>query len=192
MSKKNAILTLKLIFLLILLIFSFLNLKTTLDETITETNTLTFIKDPPVQDYIFKKFAYISGEISKPGVYELRNDNTTLLELINLAGGLTKEADQDYINKTLNLSSIVKDSDHIFIPNKQVSSNATSQTNTGDKININNATSEELDTLPGIGPSTAKKIIQSRPFSNIEDIKNVSGIGDSKYNQIKDLITVEQ
>ena len=63
------------------------------------------------------------------------------------------------------------------------------------KININKATESELESLPGIGPSTAQKIISYRnekgKFNTIEDIKNVSGIGDSKYNSIKDLITTK-
>ena len=63
------------------------------------------------------------------------------------------------------------------------------------KININKATESELESLPGIGPSTAQKIINYRnekgKFNNIEDIKNVSGIGDSKYNNIKDLISIK-
>ena len=62
------------------------------------------------------------------------------------------------------------------------------------KININTATQTELETLPGIGPSTALKIINHRTengkFKNIEEIKEVSGIGDSKYNNIKDLICI--
>ena len=61
-------------------------------------------------------------------------------------------------------------------------------------VNINNATQTELETLPGIGPSTALKIISYRnengQFSSIEDIKNVSGIGDNKFESIKDLICV--
>ena len=63
-----------------------------------------------------------------------------------------------------------------------------------EKINLNKATQTELETLPGIGPSTAEKIIEYRKengnFKNIEDIMNVNGIGESKYNKIKDLISV--
>ena len=63
------------------------------------------------------------------------------------------------------------------------------------KININKATQEELDTLPGIGPSTAIKIIEYRKekgnFKTIEEIKEVSGIGEAKYSKIKDLIIVK-
>lgn len=191
MKKASLVFILKILILAGLTIFSIANLKITLDQTLTENESLVFIKDIPEENYILKTFAYISGEVNKPGVYELPNDHTTILELIDLAGGLTSNTDHNYISKTLNLAEIVKDSDHIFIP-----SNTTFASNKGTntmlaKIDINSASESQLDSLPGIGPSTAQKIIQARPFTNIEDIKNVSGIGDSKFNQIKDLITVQ-
>ena len=79
---------------------------------------------------------------------------------------------------------------------EQSNQETTSQNNnkTKTKININKATQEELEELPGIGPSTANKIIQHRKengnFKSVENIKDVSGIGEAKYNSIKDLITV--
>ena len=73
--------------------------------------------------------------------------------------------------------------------------NGTSETKTNEKININTATQTELETLPGIGPSTSLKIVNYRKengnFKTIEDIKEVSGIGEVKYENIKDLICVE-
>lgn len=187
--RKFIILSLKLIILVAIILISILNFKTTLDQSIQENSQLTFIKEPPAKDYVLKKFAYISGAINKPGVYELNRSDTRLIELIEMAGGLASDADTNAINSNLNLSSVIKDSDHIFIPTKNVSQ--VNGNSTSNKINLNSASLKELDSLPGIGESTAQKIINARPFSSINDIKDVSGIGDSKFNQIKDLITVE-
>lgn len=77
--------------------------------------------------------------------------------------------------------------------NSKTGTKSNSKSNSGSKVNINTATKEQLDTLPGVGPSTAEKIIQYRnengKFKSIEDIKNVKGIGESKYSKIKDFIT---
>jgi len=190
MKKKTSKFILKVPVLAALLIFSALNLSYTISQSISDTNQLTFIKDPPAENYILRKFAYITGGVKLPGVYELNDDDIKIADLIEMAGGLNEDADTEAISKNLNLASIVKDSDHINIPIKKVSQNNSISTNST-KININTATAEQLDSLPGIGAATAQKIINARPFSSIEDIKNVSGLRDSKFNQIKDLITTE-
>ena len=108
--------------------------------------------------------------------------------------------------KEVNLAYKLEDGMKIYIPsnkdqevqeNNNISSIVESNTinkKANSKININTATQEELDSLPGIGPSTALKIINYRKehgkFSKVEELKNVSGIGDSKFAQLKDLITV--
>ncbi|MNI39723.1 ComE operon protein 1 [compost metagenome] len=122
---------------------------------------------------------------------------------IDIAGGVTNDAD---IAK-LNLSQKLVDSDKILIPKRQIVDtqndevNENSQLNkesskedSTEKININIASEEELLSLNGIGKSTAKKIIEYRKnnkFIKIEDIMNVSGIGQAKYNSIKDSISVK-
>lgn len=150
---------------------------------------------------------YITGEINKEGVYKLE-EGSRIADAIELAGGLTDEAD----TKEINLAYIIEDGMKIKIPNKteqqekseyitkesgievEVIENAKSNT-TSNKVNINTATQEQLETLTGIGPSTANKIIEHRKkngnFKKIEDIKNVSGIGESKYNKIKEQIIVK-
>ena len=105
----------------------------------------------------------------------------------------------------VNLATLAEDGMKIYIPKKgeeeqtqteETLQEATNKTNTKQttKVNINKATQSELESLPGIGPSTASKIITYREengkFGSIENIKDVSGIGDAKYNSIKDLITI--
>ena len=155
---------------------------------------------------------YITGEVKNQGIYKLKT-GSRIADAIEIAGGTTQEAN---INK-INLAYILEDGMKIEIPNKDenlneiedkttnyvskntngtISSNKetenTENKKTSEKININTATQTELETLPGIGPSTALKICKYREengkFTSIEDIKNVSGIGDSKYEQIKNLI----
>ena len=139
---------------------------------------------------------YVTGEIVNPGVYYL-NEGARLYQLIDIAGGLSDTAD---INK-LNLAQSLKDSDKIVIPKKENKSEEEISNNNerdldldNNKVNINVATKEELMKLSGIGASTADKIIKYREnntFTYIEDIMDVPGIGESKFNNIKDSISVD-
>ena len=138
---------------------------------------------------------YISGEIKNTGVYYLKKDSR-ITDLINICGGLTEEADVSKINPAQKLN----DSDKIIIPKKENNLNniETEDENKGvdnvqDKININTATKDELTSLNGIGEAMANKIINYRnknKFKEIEDIMNVPGIGEAKFNNIKDYICV--
>ena len=139
---------------------------------------------------------HIAGEVEKEGVIELRA-NARLYEAIDAAGGITNAADLSQIN----LANILKDGQKVYIPSIEDIKQGYIQENIGQnifkevgKIDINTATQTELETLSGIGASTALKIINYRnengKFSDIEEIKNVPGIGDSKYESIKDSITV--
>lgn len=141
---------------------------------------------------------YISGEVAHPDVYELLS-GAILLDLVNAAGGFSEEANRNIVNLALPLS----DGMHVHVPDNTiesslppVSSGSLPNNNpTNTTININTALLEELERLPGIGPSIAQKIIDYRqengPFASIEEVQNVSGIGPAKYEQIKDLITLQ-
>lgn len=153
---------------------------------------------------------HITGQIKSPGVVELEK-GARVIDAINKTGGVTENADTEKIN----LAYELKDGTKIYIPNKDpkeekdINMKEYITEGTGDNViigegnmektnnllvNINKATQTELETLPGIGPSTALKIISYRQengkFSNIEDIKNVSGIGDNKFEKIKELICI--
>lgn len=131
-------------------------------------------------------YVQITGYVNKPGVYELKKP-LLLIEAIKFAGGLAQEADYDYVHSQLNLATKVSDGQKIYIPEKGKEIN---QTKSSGLININTASENQLMELPGIGEATAQKIIAARPFVTINDLMNVSGVGESKFNQIKDLISI--
>ena len=141
---------------------------------------------------------HISGEIKNSGVYDIKEDYR-LEDLVNDAGGLTENAD---INK-INLAMKLEDQMRVIIPNKndkdnndQLQNQLVTPTNTNEnkKININHADKDLLMTLPNIGEKRAEAIIEYRQknkFNKIDDIKNVSGIGDKYFEAMKDIIVVD-
>jgi len=137
---------------------------------------------------------YICGAVKESKVITLE-ENSRICDAIDAVGGLTDDADLTNIN----LAYILEDGEKIYIPKKGEStenfSPSYNNSSSSNKININKATQTELETIPGVGPSTALKIINYRKengkFSNIEDIKNVSGIGEAKFNNIKEYICVK-
>lgn len=115
----------------------------------------------------------IKGAISNPGVYTLKR-NSSISKLIKMSGPLLENADTSSISFT----HILQDKDVVIIPEIKL-------------ISLNSATSEELQTLPGIGPSIAQRIIdyrQENTFQTLEQIKDVKGIGEALFNKIKDKI----
>ncbi len=151
-----------------------------------------------------KVYVDISGEVKKPGVYEVSSDSR-IFEVIEKAGGLTGKADTGAINQ----AELVKDGQKIVISRKgdnrnvsgsnmaDTSSRSTGASHNGTaqgKININSADVNELQKIHGVGPATAEKIIKFRSsngnFRVIEDLKKVNGIGEKTFEKIKDYITV--
>ncbi len=150
---------------------------------------------------------YISGQIKNPDVYTIPS-NSLIVDLIAAAGGVTTYADLEFIN----LAYPLRDNMMIRIPSKDDTDKSwliddrntpTSKPSTPNggvessadtKININTANIATLCTIPGIGESTAQKIISYRtengPFKTIQDITKVSGIKESRFEKIKDYITV--
>ena len=153
---------------------------------------------------------HVTGYVVNEGIVRVK-PGSRIADVIESAGGITLEADLSKIN----LAYMVSDGQKINIPCKEIGfteeeaenekyvymdagenvikDSVTEKIGVGGKININTATQSELETLTGIGPATASKIIEYRKingkFKNIEDIMNVSGIGQAKFNSIKDKIT---
>ncbi|MBO4863175.1 MAG: helix-hairpin-helix domain-containing protein [Eubacterium sp.] len=144
-------------------------------------------------------YVYVCGAVENEGVYELSSDSR-VTDALDMAGGYREDAFRGYVN----LAEKLSDGQRIYIPTEQeVEKNEiVISTGTGDDaskddnglIDINKADKEALTTLSGIGDSRAEDIIAYREssggFGTIEDIKNVSGIGEATFDRIKDRITV--
>ncbi|WP_026558680.1 helix-hairpin-helix domain-containing protein [Bacillus sp. J37] len=138
----------------------------------------------------------VKGAVLKPGVYEVPQD-ARVYEAIQEAGGLSEKADE----LSVNLASSLQDGMVVYIPIKgETKENPFISQNVAEdpsqkKVNINLATSEELQTLTGIGPSKAESIISYReeqgPFTKIEDLLEVTGIGDKSFEKLREEITVK-
>lgn len=153
-------------------------------------------------------YVHVAGAVESPGVVELE-EGQRIVDAIEKVGGLTDDAEIFEVN----LAYVLKDGQKIYIPTVEeaelqeveyitsengkniIVNENTDSSDVSAIININTATQTELEILTGIGPSTALKIIEYRnengDFSSIEDIMNVSGIGESKYNSIKNNICVK-
>ena len=128
------------------------------------------------------------------------NQGDRLSDAVDKLGGMTEDADFNQVNLAIKVEDekhyiIPKIGEKIEIPVEQRQESALENKENSTKININSATIEELDTLPGVGEATANKILNYRnengKFNSIEEIKNVNGIGDKKYEEITDLIGVK-
>lgn len=160
------------------------------DYTYDETLAVTQENEEVTEEENEEITIYIIGEVKYPGIVILKSGQR-IVDAIEAAGGETDEAD---LNK-LNLAQILSDGDKIYVPNKTDEiEDYKDTTGKSSTVNLNTATLEELTSLPGIGESTAQKIIDYRKengkFKTVEDLKNVSGIGESKFDNIKDKITV--
>lgn len=140
-----------------------------------------------VDDKTSYKEIYLGGAVKNPGFY-MMDASGNLAQLVNLSGGFTFEADIEQVN----LSRPLKDGDNIIIPKLYWAEKPADITTVFAPINVNTASLEELQKVPGIGPSTAIKIISYREnygyIKSGDDLLNISGIGDYKLEQISPYI----
>ncbi len=163
----------------------------------TQENTVSYYgnEEQSEETHISQITVHITGAINNPGVIILE-EGARIVDALEAAGGETEEAD---VNR-LNLAYVLEDGEKLYIPSKNeeeqeyITQGKDNMSEGQSKININSAQIEELITLPGVGEATANKIIEYRKengkFQKIEDLKNVPGIGDSKFENIKMLIKV--
>ncbi len=140
----------------------------------------------------------IAGAVDKPGVYKLKSESR-ISQAVESAGGLSEEADQEWINRNLNLARKLTDGEKIYIPKKGESAPPSAELGevagvVAGKININLASEAELKSLPGIGSGFAQRIIEYRQahggFKTIEEIMAVSGIGKKTFEKIKEKVAI--
>lgn len=144
----------------------------------------------------------VAGGVNQPGVYQL--DSGCIIEdAITAAGGLSTQADADEIARSINRAAAVTNHSKIYIPkvgdnqivyvNPSYSTTNQLTSSPANLVNINTASNAELDQLPGVGEITAQRIIdyrlQNGPFSSIDELMQVPGIGSNKFENLKDLVT---
>lgn len=144
---------------------------------------------------------HVDGAVANPGVYELRSETPRVGDAVDAAGGLAEGAD----TTSMNLAAPLGDGQKVHVPlqgeeasaevgDAAGSATAGSSDAGSSLVNINSATTEELDSLPGVGPSTAAAIVEDRdangPFSSPEDLMRVSGIGEKKFAKLRDHVCV--
>ncbi len=222
------------IILILLIIVLGIIIKINLDknkELNIDNEIFSYEKEEDVKEKILEYKVDIKGAIANPGVY-IGNDNTRVIDVIDMAGGLLENSDITVINlskkvfdemviiiytkeevekmlngEEINYDNIITDKE-ILYPDIKNDAVIEEETNTSNNesvkeeskteeisiVNINTASIEELDSLPGIGSSKAQNIIDYRnvngKFGSIEEILNVNGIGTAIYEQIKTYITV--
>lgn len=144
----------------------------------------------------------IAGEVIKPGVYKLKDARVE--DLLVESGGFSANADRVWTDKYLNRAAKLTDGQKVYIPkvgeqSSVMSANVKGVDQSGSSfilgqnthlVNINTASLQELDSLPGIGPVYAQKVIDQRPYSTVEELLSKKAITKSVYEKIKDLVTV--
>ncbi|HBJ1648585.1 competence protein ComEA [Clostridium botulinum] len=202
-NKANKKIGIIAILVVILMVCLFTYLKSGKDKLVKNDNTSIFVEEENQDSYENEEkikdkniVVEIKGEVKTPDVYEL-NDESIVKDVIEIAGGLTEEADISNINRAQKL----KNHELIYIHNKNevkenlsYSQNTVTKSDSSGKININCAQLEELKNLNGIGEAKAKRIIEYREnigtFNSVEDIKNIDGIGEKSFEKLKEQIEI--
>ncbi|HBJ2621042.1 competence protein ComEA [Clostridium botulinum] len=202
-NKANKKIGIIAILVVILMVCLFTYIKSGKDKLVKNDNTSIFVEEENQDSYENEEkikdkniVVEIKGEVKTPDVYEL-NDESIVKDVIEIAGGLTEEADISNINRAQKL----KNHELIYIHNKNevkenlsYSQNTVTKSDSSGKININCAQLEELKNLNGIGEAKAKRIIEYREnigtFNSVEDIKNIDGIGEKSFEKLKEQIEI--
>jgi len=171
-------------------------------ETYNDKSEIIFEADSEVEgvsDEEKQVVVDVEGAVRRPGVYRL-DEEARVEDALAAAGGMSDEADYETISKKLNLASRVIDGGKIYIPfvgespgesvyvSDQGVQGAGSEK--GGLIDINSAGETDLDTLPGVGPVTLKKIVDNRPYQSIEELKEKKVVGSKVFEDIKDKIVI--
>lgn len=146
-------------------------------------------------------FVDVSGAVINPNVYKLQS-RSRLQDAVISAGGLSADADREYVEKTMNMARNVDDGEKVYIP--YVGETTLSQDSEGQSnsvvlgveesseglVNLNTASQAELDALPGVGPVTIEKIVDARPYAAVDELLSKDVLGEAQYGKVKDLVSV--
>lgn len=135
----------------------------------------------------------VSGAVNNPAVYAL-SSNSRVEDAVKVAGGFSSSASAEYISKGLNMSQKISDGMKIYIPFEGdpapygAGQGLVAGAATGGKIGVNNGTQSQLESLPGVGPATAIKIIAARPYQDILELRTKKAVSKAVFEKIKDLV----
>jgi competence protein ComEA len=131
----------------------------------------------------------IEGAVSKPGVYELPQ-NSRMVDALRACNGLIDTADKYMVAKSFNLAKTVVDEEKIYIPFLEEREIYVPENISQGTTGINSASSTQLELIPNIGPKTAQKIIENRPYSSIEELLLKKVVGEKTFEKIKDYLVL--
>lgn len=197
--KKNLFIILILLAIVITIFIT--NKSKVIDDPASDPVELTLATDDPIVESANEVEAApeefmidVKGEVRQPGVYTV-DVNARVIDVITIAGGFTDTADQNQVN----LAQKIHDEMVVFIPKpgeiiEGIESIQMVEANQSEGIRLNSATKEEIQSLNGIGPSKAEAIVTYReengPFKSVDELLNVSGIGEKTLEKFKDEIIV--
>ncbi|MEI3606872.1 helix-hairpin-helix domain-containing protein [Pseudogracilibacillus sp. SE30717A] len=191
LSKKNVLVFISVLFLFVGFLFVRKKEIKQVEKEIEFKDTFEFVEEIEEDEQNETMMIDIKGEVKYPGVYEI-TQGTRVIDIIKEAGDFTSEADQNNIN----LSQILQDEMVVIVPKKgdEVTVTDFQGGSDGQKIRINQASKEEIETLNGIGPAKAQAIIDYREenglFQKVEDLLEINGIGEKTLENFKDDIII--
>lgn len=158
----------------------------------TQTTTpIQFSSDNPEASGAAAITVDVEGAVVSPGVYTLRG-GSRVEDAITAAGGLGSDADEELFAKTMNRAAKLVDGGKIYVPSLSSSpkSPQSPQSPISPLVSVNSGSQSELDTLPGVGPVTAQKIIANRPYQTLEELVAKKAVGTALFEKIKDLVSL--
>ncbi len=173
---------------LVAAVISFLPGKQDVPQMVDDTGNVTTTTAPTVARDIVVD---VEGSVVHPGLYQIKFDGR-ISDAIKSAGGIDAGADSGWVTKNLNLAAKLTDGQKIYIPRpgESVAAAVDSSGQTDGMVNINSASESDLDSLPGIGQVTALKIINNRPYSDINDLVSKKIVNGNVFGEIKDKISL--